>query len=373
MQMIKLEVKNNQLTYDKFSEIFSFLLKKEQYEIANILEDNNVELVDYISKANCQTKDSINEESDNETIINIFEDDTEEDSEVAALFDESIFKDSNATNSSSDQLLYYKKITQTNEMLCRLIQEGNQQAKQDLCVKNKLLVMKIALRYEKYYNSDLDLEDLTQAGYLGMIIAAERFDHSMENSFSTYAVHWIRQSISREIMDKGALIRIPVHKYELINKISRIDNELSMDNIPFDTRISKIADLVDKKEEDVIECFVIKNNFLRYSSLNTFVGDDESSELGEFIPDEEQYTLEDLVVYKSLVDDVERALDTITEREKEIIRLRFGLEDGREHTLEEIGKVFHVTRERIRQIEAKALRRLRHPTRSRKLRDYLYE
>lgn len=253
MQMIKLEVKNNQLTYDKFSEIFSFLSKKEQYEIANILEDNNVELVDYISIAKCKTKDSIDEESDNETITNIFEDDTEEDSEVAALFDESIFKDSNAANSSSEQLLYYKKITQTNEMLCRLIQEGNQQAKQDLCVKNKLLVMKIALRYGKYYNSDLDLEDLTQAGYLGMIIAAERFDHSMENSFSTYAVHWIRQSISREIMDKGSLIRIPVHKYELINKISRIDNELSMDNIPFDTRISKIADLVEKKEEDVIE------------------------------------------------------------------------------------------------------------------------
>ncbi|WP_312458317.1 sigma-70 family RNA polymerase sigma factor [Proteiniclasticum sp.] len=371
IKMVKPLVKNNQLTYDQFHEIFSMLSRKEQYDVTNILEENQIELVDYYTICNSdfdnkEIRSTLYGENDH------FNERKANDNELLTYdIDESVFKDETKPREENTPQLLYKNIKQSNEVLCRLIQQGSQQAKQDICVKNEGLVRTCAIKYEKYYSSDLDLEDLIQVGYLGLIKAAERFDHSMENSFSTYAVYWIRQSISREIMDTGALIRVPVHKHELINKITRINNELIMENLSLNDRITRIAEMLDRSEDTIKEAFVIKNNYLKVASLNVLVGEDDSSELGEFIPDEESISVEEIVEYKALIETINESLDSITPREKDVIALRFGLEDGKLYTLEEIGKTYKVTRERIRQIEAKALKKLRHPSRSKKLKDYL--
>ena len=204
-----------------------------------------------------------------------------------------------------------------------------------------------------------------------MLKAAERFDLKRDSAFSTYSVFWIRQSIVREVMDNGFAIRIPVHLMELIAKITRLDNKYNVQGSELKQRIQIIAEELDITEERVENLLAIRQQYLLYSSLNAPVGENQETELGELLIDEEQISVEDIVSDKMLCEQMREVLLTLTEREQRVLNLRFGFTDARPRTLEEIGKEFHVTRERIRQIEAKAIRKLQHPSRSRKFEDYL--
>lgn len=354
LSMAKPYVKDGSITYSEFDNIFRVLSIKEQYEVTEILYRNGINLVD------------------SETVVLDVDEDVEDDFEV--LYDATLFKDSSLSTSGADEILSVNKdIKQSNDILCHLIQEGNRQAVQDLCVKNKRLVDKYVLQYQKRYGNRLDFEDLEQVGFIGLIKAAEKFEFQKGTAFSTYAVFWIRQAISREIMDNGYAIRIPVHMMERIAKVVAVDNKLIGMEIPLAQRIKEIGEELSMLEDAVRECLVLKTNYLSYASLNAPVGDENESELGELIPLEGAETVEDIVMQHALREKLEEVLKTLTEREQRIMRLRYGLDDGRKRTLEEIGQEFGLTRERIRQIEAKALRKLRHPSRSRKLKPFLDE
>lgn len=252
--------------------------------------------------------------------------------------------------------------------MCTLIQQGNRQAEQDLCVKNKKLVDKYVFTYQKRYGNRLDFEDLEQVGFIGLIKAAKKFELH-QGKFSTYAVWWIKQAISREIMDNGYAIRIPVHMMERINKVARVEGLYI--GLSIGARIEKISEELSIPKEAVRECLILRKNYLSYASLNAPISDEEGTELGEMIPEEDILPVEDIVADKEMRRALEAVMSTLTQREQKVLRLRFGLDDGRARTLEEVGKQFDVTRERIRQIEAKALRKLRHPSRTKKIKDYL--
>ncbi|WP_461811542.1 sigma-70 family RNA polymerase sigma factor [Faecalimonas sp.] len=354
LSMVEPYVKDGAITYSQFDGLFNMLSIKEQYAVVEVLRNNGINLVD----------EQINED---EFVLEL--DKYENEDEFEILYDESIFKD----NDKTDEIFLEnrKTVNQSNEILCSLIQQGNRQAIQDLCVKNKGLVDKYASGYQKRYRNRLDFEDLEQVGFMGLIKAAERFNIRQGTAFSTYAVFWIKQSISREIMDKGFAIRIPVHMMERINKVVEKDNQLGINGLNIQQRIEIIAEELGLSEREIRECLMLKNNYLTYTSLDTPIGEEGESILGEFLPDNSTPTVEEIVADKMLRGQLEAALNTLTEREQNIIRLRFGLDDGRERTLEEIGQQYNVTRERIRQIEEKALRKLRHPSRTRKIKDFL--
>lgn len=361
LSMARPYVKDSAITYSEFDNIYNMLSIKEQYEVTDILFRNGINLID--------EEEKIDEEF---FILESDEVDKEDDFEI--LYDESIFKDSGASIEDENEILSINhNIKQSNDILCHLIQEGNKQAIQDLCVKNKCLVDKYALMYQKRYGNRLDFEDLEQVGFIGLIKASEKFDFKQGTAFSTYAVFWIKQSISREIMDNGYAIRIQVHMMERIAKVVRLDNIYIGEGIELSQRIEYIADELGLSEDAVRECLVLKNNYLSYASLNAPVGAEEETELGELIPEEGAPSVEDEIIDRALREDLEQVLETLTEREQMVLRLRFGLEDGRKRTLEEIGYEYNLTRERIRQIESKALKKLRQPSRSKKLKNYLYE
>lgn len=250
------------------------------------------------------------------------------------------------------------------KILAERMAEGDIEARKRLSEANLRLVVSIAKRY---VGRGMQFLDLIQEGNLGLIKAVEKFDHTKGFKFSTYATWWIRQAITRAIADQARTIRIPVHMVETINKVKKVSSQLLHKN-GHEPSAEEVAEVLDLPVDKVREIIRVAQEPV---SLETPIGEEEDSHLGDFIPDDDALAPDDAASHILLKEQLGGVLSTLTDREEKVLRLRFGLEDGRSRTLEEVGKEFNVTRERIRQIEAKALRKLRHPSRSKKLKDFL--
>lgn len=360
LKMAEPSIKNGALTYALFDKIFSMLSLREQYQVCEILYKNSIQLMDSYE----------GEETDSDSIglpaAEIVDQPLEDDDRP--LYDDSIFKDAGR---SEDYLILSTEIKQSNDTLVRLVRDGSKQARQDLCIKNEKLVRKYANAYFRLMGNDLEFEDLMQAGFIGLLSAAEKFDFGKDSAFSTYSVFWIKQAISRQVFDQGYRIRIPVHLMERISKATRLDSKYAFEGLDYHQRIKSIAEEMAIPENKVEELFTLKYTFLDAVSLDTPVGEEEEATLGDFIPSDNESNVDSRFFQGELTSALDSILKTLTPREEKIIRLRYGFADGRPRTLEEVGKEFNLTRERIRQVEAKALRKLRHPTRSKKIEVYL--
>ena len=347
--------KKNMLEYQEISDFFSDMqLDAEQFEkILDFLEANNIDVLRI-------TDDDV----DDEMLLDV---DDEDEIEVEKI-DLSV---PDGVSIEDPVRMYLKEIGKVPLLsaeeeieLAKRMELGDQEAKKRLAEANLRLVVSIAKRY---VGRGMLFLDLIQEGNLGLIKAVEKFDYRKGYKFSTYATWWIRQAITRAIADQARTIRIPVHMVETINKLIRVSRQL-LQELGREPTPEEIAAEMNMPVERVREILKISQEPV---SLETPIGEEEDSHLGDFIQDDNVPVPADAAAFTLLKEKLEEVLGTLTEREQKVLTLRFGLEDGRARTLEEVGKEFNVTRERIRQIEAKALRKLRHPSRSRKLKDYL--
>jgi RNA polymerase primary sigma factor len=351
-QIVELGKKRTVLTYEEISEKLSMFEQEtdQMDEFFEYLGDQGVEL--------------INENEDTAPNIKQLQKNEEE-------FDLNDLSVPPGVKINDPVRMYLKEIGRVDLLdakeeinLAKRIEAGDEEAKRRLAEANLRLVVSIAKRY---VGRGMLFLDLIQEGNMGLIKAVEKFDYDKGFKFSTYATWWIRQAITRAIADQARTIRIPVHMVETINKLIRVQRQLLQDlgREPSPEEIGKEMELTPEKVREILKIAQ------EPVSLETPIGEEDDSHLGDFIEDQDATSPSDAAAYELLKEQLEDVLDTLTDREENVLRLRFGLDDGRTRTLEEVGKVFGVTRERIRQIEAKALRKLRHPSRSKRLKDFL--
>ena len=381
IEEVKNEEKVEEVTSKKEDQKSDEQIKDEVKDILEKAKDGKMTYAELATKLDSINPEQIDKVFDKfeEMGVDILKDDFEEEPDVEDLEDiEEVedIKDINLTNFEGVNVddpvrMYLREIgkipllTYEEELdLAQKVLEGNEEAKKKLSESNLRLVVSIA---KKYVGRGMLFLDLIQEGNMGLIKAVEKFDYTKGYKFSTYATWWIRQAITRAIADQARTIRIPVHMVETINKLIRT-SRLLLQRLGREPSPEEIAEELEMPVEKVMEIQKIAQDPV---SLETPIGEEDDSHLGDFIQDDDSPAPQDAAAYTLLKEQLEEVMNTLTPREAKVLKLRFGLEDGKARTLEEVGKEFDVTRERIRQIEAKALRKLRHPSRSKKLKDYM--